>query len=322
MSQYIDEENGIAVYNTDCVELARSLPDNSIDFSIYSPPFSNLYTYSDNIRDMGNTEDDEEFFKQYRYLIKEKFRITRNGRLTAIHCKDLPLYKNRDGAGGLRDFAGDIIRAHEAEGWTYHSRVTIWKDPVIEMQRTKNQGLLYKQVCADSAYSRQGMADYMIIMRKNTYTDDYKKVTRGGERFCDYKGSSICAPNDSDLYYARNEEEKKRLYSIAVWQRYASPVWFDINQTRCLNIKQARESKDEKHICPLQLDVIERSIELWSNEGDLVFSPFTGIGSEGYQSILQGRKFVGSELKESYFNVAVNNLKDAVAEKKSLFDAI
>lgn len=318
--EYIDVENGIAVYNTDCVELARSLPDNSIDFSVYSPPFSNLYTYSDNVRDMGNTEDDEEFFRQYKFLIKEKYRITRNGRLTAIHCKDLPMYKNRDGAGGLRDFAGDIIRAHEECGWTYHSRITIWKDPVIEMQRTKNQGLLYKQVCADSAYSRQGMADYIIVMRKNTYTDDYVKVTNGGERFCDYKGSSICAPNNSDLHYARNDEELKRLYSIAVWQRYASPVWFDINQTNCLNIRQARESKDEKHICPLQLDVIERCIELWTNPNELVFSPFTGIGSEGYQAIKQGRKFVGSELKEAYFNVAVNNLKDAVAEKKSLFD--
>lgn len=318
--EYIDEDNGIAVYNTDCVELARSLPDNSIDFSVYSPPFPNLYTYSDNVRDMGNTEDDEEFFRQYKFLIKEKYRITRNGRLTAIHCKDLPMYKNRDGAGGLRDFAGDIIRAHEECGWTYHSRITIWKDPVIEMQRTKNQGLLYKQVCSDSAYSRQGMADYIIVMRKNTYTDDYVKVSNGGERFCDYKGSSICAPNNSDLHYARNDEELKRLYSIAVWQRYASPVWFDINQTNCLNIRQARESKDEKHICPLQLDVIERCIELWTNPNELVFSPFTGIGSEGYQAIKQGRKFVGSELKEAYFNVAVNNLKDAVAEKKSLFD--
>lgn len=319
MSQYIDQENGIAIYNTDCVELAKSLPDNSVDFSIYSPPFSNLYTYSDSIRDMGNTENDDEFFEQYKYLIREKFRITRNGRLTAIHCKDLPMYKNRDGAGGLRDFPGDIIRAHEAEGWTFHSRVTIWKDPVIEMQRTKNQGLLYKQLCADSSYSRQGMADYMIIMRKNVY-DDQVPVTRNGERFFDYKGSSICAPTNSDLYYARTEEERIRLYSIAVWQRYASPVWFDVQQTNCLNIRQARESKDEKHICPLQLDVIERSVELWSNPNELVFSPFMGIGSEGYQSIKMGRKFVGSELKEAYFNVAVKNVKDAVTESKSLFD--
>jgi DNA modification methylase len=320
--QFIDEKNGVALYNTDCVELAKRLPDNSVDFSIYSPPFSNLYTYSDNIRDMGNTEDDNEFFKQYSYLVKEKYRITRNGRLTAIHCKDLPLYKNRDGAGGLKDFPGDIIRVHEAAGWTFHSRITIWKDPVIEMQRTKNHGLLYKILCQDSANSRQGMADYIIVMRKNTYTDDYKPVTTGGERFCDYKGSSMCAPKKSDLYYARNEEEYKRLYSIAVWQRYASPVWFDIQQTNCLNIKQARDDKDEKHICPLQLDVIERCVELWSNPEDLVFSPFAGIGSEGYQSIKMGRKFVGSELKESYFNVAVKNIKDVLAEQNHLFSEV
>lgn len=322
MSQYIDEENGVAIYNTDCVELAKQIPDNSIDFSVYSPPFSNLYTYSDNIRDMGNTDDDSHFFEQYKYLIKEKFRITRPGRLTAIHCKDLPMYKNRDGAGGLRDFPGDIIRAHEEEGWTFHSRVTIWKDPVIEMQRTKNQGLLYKQVCADSSYSRQGMADYMIIMRKNVYDhEDIVPVQSGkDERFCDYKGSSICAPSNSDLHMARTEKEKERLYSISVWQRYASPVWFDINQTNCLNIRQSKESKDEKHICPLQLDVIERCVELWSNPGELVFSPFMGIGSEGYQSIKQGRKFIGAELKEAYFNFACKYIKEAVASSRSLLD--
>lgn len=317
--EYINEEQKIAVYNTDCVELAKSLETESIDFSIYSPPFANLYTYSDSLADMGNCANNEEFFEQYKYLIKEKFRITRNGRLTAIHCKDLPKYKNRDGAGGLVDFAGMIIKAHEECGFTYHSRITIWKDPVIEMQRTKNQGLLYKQVCKDSAYSRQGMADYIIVMRKNIYERN-KPITRGSERFFDYIGSSYLTPKLKKDFSTRSEEEEKRLRSIEIWQRYASPVWFDINQTNVLNISLAKDSKDEKHICPLQLEVIERCIELWSNEGEIVFSPFMGIGSEGYQAVLQNRGFVGSELKETYFNIAVNNLKTAIDKKITLFD--
>lgn len=317
--EYINEDQKIAVYNTDCVELAKSLDDESVDFSVYSPPFANLYTYSDSLADMGNCANNEEFFKQYKYLIKEKFRITRNGRLTAIHCKDLPKYKNRDGAGGLVDFAGEIIRAHEECGWTYHSRITIWKDPVIEMQRTKNQGLLYKQVCKDSAYSRQGMADYMIIMRKCVYEGE-KPIHREGERFYDYIGNSYFAPKRERDLNRCDEAERERLYSIEVWQRYASPVWFDINQTNVLNISLAKDGKDEKHICPLQLDVIERCIELWSNEGEIVFSPFMGIGSEGYQAVLQNRGFVGSELKETYFNIAVKNLKSAIDKKRSLFD--
>lgn len=298
-----------ALYNTDCVELLSSMPDGSVDFSVYSPPFSNLYIYSDSVYDMGNTSDHEEFFRQYKHVARTLFKATRPGRLTAMHVKDLPLYKNRDGAAGLYDFPGWCIRTFEDEGWTFHSRVTIWKDPVIEMQRTKNHGLLYKQLCKDSAASRQGMADYMIIMRKNIDDDSESRVSTGGERFFDYIG--MCPPTSADLRGARTEEERKRLYSIAVWQRYASPVWFDIQQTNVLNKQQAREDKDEKHICPLQLDVIERSIELWSNPGDVVFSPFTGIGSEGYVSIKMGRKFIGSELKSSYFDIAAQNLSDA-----------
>ncbi|TLD80149.1 site-specific DNA-methyltransferase [Helicobacter sp. MIT 05-5293] len=319
--EYINEKERIAIYHTDCVELAKSLPDEAIDFSVYSPPFANLYTYSDNLADMGNCANDEEFFNQYKYLIKEKFRITRNGRLTAIHCKDLPKYKNRNGASGLVDFAGAIIKAHEECGWTYHSRITIWKDPVIEMQRTKNQGLLYKQVCKDSAYSRQGMADYIIVMRKCVYEDNVPVCNENGaERFYDYIGSSYLAPKIDKSALMRSVNEAQRLYSIEVWQRYASPVWFDIAQTNVLNTALAKDGKDEKHICPLQLDVIERCIELWSNKSEIVFSPFMGIGSEGYQAVLQNRGFVGSELKESYFAIAEANIKKAISEKQSLFD--
>ena len=206
---------------------------------------------------MGNSVDDGEFMRHYSYLAEELYRITKPGRLTAIHCKDLPMYKGRDGAAGLRDFPGEIIKMYESKGWVFHSRVTIWKDPVIEMQRTKNHGLLYKQLCKDSAASRQGMADYVIVMRKWADEDQWEPVTRGGERFHDYVGSTAHRPTAKDIAMARSEKEKERLYSIAVWQRYASPVWFDIDQTDVLNYKLARENSDERHICPLQLGVIE-----------------------------------------------------------------
>lgn len=305
------EGNGWVLHHGDCVHVASTIDDDSIGFSVYSPPFSNLYIYSDSEYDMGNSSDDGQFIDHYGYLVEELYRITKPGRLTAIHCKDLPAYKGRDGYAGLRDFPGEIIRLYEQHGWKYHSRVTIWKDPVIEMQRTKNHGLLYKQLCKDSAASRQGMADYMIVMRKWDDESEWDAVTRGGERFFDYVGSSYNAPDARRWAGVRSEEERKRLYSIAVWQRYASPVWFDIQQTNVLNYRMARENEEERHICPLQLDVIERCVELWSNPGDLVFSPFTGIGSEGYVSLKMGRQFVGAELKESYFNVACEYLNDA-----------
>lgn len=312
--------NNWELHHGDCVHVAQKIESGTIDLSVYSPPFSNLYIYSDSEYDMGNSSDDGEFMKHYSYLAEELYRITREGRLTVIHCKDLPMYKGRDGAAGLRDFPGETIKMYESKGWVFHSRVTIWKDPVIEMQRTKNHGLLYKQLCKDSAASRQGMADYLIVMRKWGDESKWESVTRGGERFCDYKGMTQCQPTDKDLARARTEEEEKRLYSIAVWQRYASPVWFDINQTNVLNKMQAKEKEAERHICPLQLDVIERAVELWSNPNDLVFSPFTGIGSEGYVSLKMGRRFVGAELKKSYFDIACTNLDDAISVKQeSLF---
>lgn len=304
------EGEGFKLHHGDCVNVATKMESNSVGFSVYSPPFSNLYIYSDSEYDMGNSADDGQFMEHYSYLAEELYRITNPGRLTAIHCKDLPMYKGRDGAAGLRDFPGEIIKMYESKGWQYHSRVTIWKDPVIEMQRTKNHGLLYKQLCKDSAASRQGMADYMIVMRKWDDEEQWDAVTRdGGERFFDYVGSSSHAPTAKDLVRARNDKERERLYSIAVWQRYASPVWFDIDQTDVLNYQLARENNEERHICPLQLGVIERSIELWSNPGDLVFSPFTGIGSEGYVALKMGRKFEGAELKKSYFEIAKRNLE-------------
>jgi len=310
---YFETKEGTdwTLHHGDCVHVAKMIESDSIGFSVYSPPFSNLYIYSDSEYDMGNSSDDGQFMNHYAYLAEELHRITKPGRLTAIHCKDLPMYKGRDGAAGLRDFPGEIIKMYESKGWQYHSRVTIWKDPVIEMQRTKNHGLLYKQLCKDSSASRQGMADYIIVMRKWADEDKWDAVTRGGERFFDYVGSSYNAPQSKDWGRARSDEERTRLYSISVWQRYASPVWFDIDQTDVLNYKLAKEKDEERHICPLQLDVIERCVELWSNPGDLVFSPFTGIGSEGYISLKSKRKFVGAELKKSYFDIACRNLEEA-----------
>lgn len=324
--------NGWDLYHADCVSKAREIESDSVGISVFSPPFSNLYIYSDSIADMGNTNDDKEFMEQFRFLIRELHRITIPGRNCAVHCKDLPLYRGRDGAAGLRDFPGYIIRTFEEEGWTFHSRVTIWKDPVIEMQRTKNHGLLYKQLCADSSASRQGMADYIITFRKWTVDGEFPDpVTANGERFDEYKG--IEAPDASVVAYDAGVpvpplvdgkwpkfnpfpagSEAYRLWSISVWQKYASPVWFDINQTDVLNKDLARDSDDERHICPLQLDVIERCIHLWSNPGDLVFSPFTGIGSEGYVALKCGRRFVGTELKKSYFEIAAKNLLRAAGE--------
>jgi DNA modification methylase len=318
---YFGKESGDnwELHHGDCIHVSSMIEDDSIGFSVYSPPFSNLYIYSDSEFDMGNSTDDGQFFKHYSYLAEDLYRITKPGRLTAIHCKDLPMYKGRDGAAGLRDFPGEIIKMYESKGWVFHSRVTIWKDPVIEMQRTKNHGLLYKQLCKDSAASRQGMADYLIVMRKWGDETKWEAVTTGGERFYDYCGTTANGPAAKDISRARSEKERERLYSIAVWQRYASPVWFDIDMTDVLNYKLAKEKNEERHICPLQLGVIERALELWSNPGDLIFSPFTGIGSEGVMSLKANRKFVGAELKKSYFDIACRNLLETKHVNMDLF---
>jgi DNA modification methylase/superfamily II DNA or RNA helicase len=280
----------------DAVEVVSDMPDNSVDYWIFSPPFSNLYIYSDSIADMGNCANHEEFFDHFGYLIAELYRTTVPGRLCSVHCKDLPLYMNRDDAAGLYDFPGDIVHHFKAYGWVFHSRVTIWKDPVIEMQRTKNHGLLYKNFRLRGEVCRQGMADYVLTFRKWLPERD--------------------TTQEKPVLHDRAD------YPLEVWQRYASPVWDDINQTRVLNYQIARESKDEKHICPLQLDVIERCIQIWSNPGDLVGSPFAGIGSEGYEAIRLHRRFTGVELKQSYAVVAARNLDRAELEAgmPTLFD--
>lgn len=294
-----------AVYQGDCVEVTQGLPDNSIHYSIFSPPFSSLYTYSNSDRDMGNSRSDNEFFQHFQFLIKELYRVIKPGRLVSFHCMNLPTSKVHHGYIGIRDFRGDLIRAFEAEGWIYHSEVCIWKDPVVAQQRTKALGLLHKQLVKDSAMSRQGIPDFLVTMRK---PGDNEEPISGG--FTCYFGEL----EEPDRGKFTDIMDNRNWYSIEVWQRYASPVWMDIRQSNTLQYRSAREEKDEKHIAPLQLDVIARGLELWSNPGDVVLSPFMGIGSEGFQAIKMGRRFVGIELKESYFQTAVRNLDTAVEE--------
>lgn len=289
----VDQSDNWMLYHGDCVDVTREMPDNSVGFSIFSPPFSSLYTYSASDRDMGNCKTDQEFADHFWFLVPELLRITKPGRLCAFHCMNLPTSKNRDGVIGLKDFRGQLIKMFQDAGWIYHSEVVIWKDPVTAMQRTKALGLLHKQLKKDSCMSRQGIPDYLVVMRK--HGDNPEPVVGELEYF---------AGDQSSFHQTKN-------LSIDVWQRYASPVWMDINPSNTLQRTSARDEKDERHICPLQLDVIERALQLWTNPGDTVFSPFAGIGSEGYQALKMGRKFIGSELKDSYFRQAVKNLREA-----------
>lgn len=278
------ETDEYTIERGDCVRLIRNVPDESIGFSVFSPPFAELYTYSSHVEDMGNSTDYKEFLIQFGFLVNELFRVMKQGRNVAVHCMDLPVQKGKHGFIGLRDFSGMILRAFEDAGFVYHSRVTIWKDPVTEMQRTKALGLLHKQVKKDSTMSRVGIPDYLLIFRKD------------GDR----------------------EDPVKCNIPVDVWQRYASPVWMDINYSDTLNFREGREDQDEKHICPLQLPTIERAIHLYTNPGDTVLTPFMGIGSEVYQAVKMGRKGIGFELKESYFDLAAKNIVSAVAEKQQL----
>lgn len=279
-----------AIYNADCVEALAGMPEGSIDLAIFSPPFSDLFVYSDSERDMGNCGSHGEFMEHYRFFAENLFRAMKPGRMTCVHCTDLPSRKGRDGFIGLHDFSGDLIQAHQAAGFVYHARCTIWKDPVVEMQRTKALGLLYKQLKKDSAMSRVGMPDYMLFFRKDE-------------------------PNPDPVTHTPDD------LPVGMWQELASPVWMTVRQGNVLNGRLARGEKDEKHICPLQLDVIHRCLTLYSNRGDVVLDPFNGIGSTGYQAIKMGRKYVGFELKPEYAAQAAKFLAEAEATKADLFAA-
>jgi len=278
--------------NGDCVDVLMQMPDNSIDFSVYSPPFGSLFVYSESAADMGNSTD-EEFEKHYAWMVREKFRVTKPGRLTAVHCSDLPMTKWKDGAVGIKDFSGQIIKIHEDAGWVFHSRRTIWKSPVTEMTRTKHVGLVYGQLIKDSAKSRGGMPDYLMTFVKPgenaepiEHDMDEETATRLG----------------------RKRNPGRHVFPLSQWQEWASPVWMTVDQSRVLNVEMAREANDERHLCPLQLDVIERALVMWSNPGNVVLSPFMGIGSEGVMSLRHGRKFIGAELKDSYWRQACRYL--------------
>jgi hypothetical protein len=287
-----EKGDGWEVYLGDCVQNIANVDDETVGFSIFSPPFASLYTYSNSPFDMGNCKDHAEFFAQFKFLTDDLFRVTMPGRLCSFHCMNLPTSKERDGFIGIVDFRGILIRAFQDAGWIFHSEVCIWKDPVIAMQRTKALGLLHKQIRKDSCMSRQGIPDYLVTMRK---------PGENPER----------VPHGDDL-------------PVSLWQQYASPVWMDINPSDTLQRESAREENDERHICPLQLQVIERALHLWSKEGDIVLSPFAGIGSEGYMALKMGRRFIGFELKPSYFAQAVQNLIDVEQSKKqaTIFDVI
>jgi len=378
-----------AMYRGDCCEVIQTIPDSSIDMSIHSPPFANLYIYSDSEADMGNCQTLDEFFEHYKFLIKEMNRVTVPGRLAVVHCKDLPKYANRDDTAGLIDFPGRIVEAYcgteAAEidtalrrierriykamkagdgsraarlqdsysklkldlqdfppeddcGWSFHSRVTIWKCPVTERERTNNNGLLHKTATRDRSQLRQGMADYLLVFRKpplGTLMSD--KPVCGEERTAptfEFPEGQLLRQGFIEPYIGDVSPRENNLHpspfarkgnatdlSIDIWRRYAEPVWWDIDQTDVLNFKIARSDQDEKHICPLQLDLIRRAVSIWSNPDDVILSPFAGIGSEGYGSVIEGRRFVGIELKEGYFDVAQSNLKiaDEKMAQKRLF---
>lgn len=288
----LNQSNGSdwTLYHGDSCEALKGLPDKSVHYSIFSPPFAGLFVYSASDRDLGNSRDYEQFFEHFAFMIREILRVTVPGRLCSIHCMLIPTSKEMHGYIGLQDFRGDLIRAFKKEGWIHHSEVVIWKDPVAAMTRTKALGLLHKTVRENSSMARQGIPDYLVTMR---------------------------APGDARENRVTHARED---YPVSVWQRVAEPVWMDIDAGETLQRESAREEEDEKHICPLQLEVIRRGVRLWTNPAEIVMSPYAGIGSEGYVALQEGRRFVGCELKESYYRQAVLNLQRAASTKQaSLF---
>jgi DNA modification methylase len=307
-----EQTEKFSVYNSDCVLLSRELPDNSVDFSVYSPPFSSLYVYSESVADMGNVATDEEFFQQYSYLIKEKYRITRPGRLTAIHVKDLVYYQNssEDGSAGLRAFSDHCTKAHIDAGFSFHCRITIYRDPVLERAKTNAHGLLWKSFKSDASFCRVGMPEYLMVYRKWAKPgDEVKPVTHpvSDKRYATVErwqdlASPVWRTTQSDIAIP---------YGSAVWNMKESGMGDgDLPATDVLNVHSSRTENAEKHLCPMPLNITERALELWTNEGDVVFSPFMGIGSEGVAALRHKRRFIGTELHPAYYAQAVKNLQN------------
>lgn len=325
-SQYerdIAKGQGWTAYLGDCVEISTELASDSIHYSIFSPPFASLYTYSNSEHDMGNCKGEEDFLQHFSFLVKELYRVIMPGRLLSFHCMDIPAMKDRDGFIGLKDFPGDLLRLFQQAGFIYHSKAVIWKDPLVEATRTKALGLMHKQIVKDSVMCRQGLPDYLITVRKPGVNQQPIPHPNGFTRFIgedEPNAPKVERPKpDIEAFEKHLPYTGGPVYSHQVWRRYASPVWMDINQSKTLQRESAREEKDEKHICPLQLGVIERAIELWTNPADLILSPFAGIGSEGYISLKMGRRFTGIELKRSYWQQQVRNLQNAEIKQDSLF---
>ena len=303
MSTVLDQATGEGwtLYHGDSVEVLQMLPEDSIHLSIFSPPYGSLYVYSASDRDIGNCRDDAEFYEHFNFIIAGLLRVTKPGRIVAVDCQNLPAMKERDGYIGLKDFRGDLIRAFQRAGFIYHAEFTVWKDPLIEATRTKALGLMHKQLCKDSAMCRAGLPQFLLCFRKP------------GEN-----PEPVAHPGGLE-YFAGENEPTTGTIAHERWRRYADPVWTDIRATRTLNERAAREQQDERHICPMALDIIERAIQLYSNPGDVILDPFSGIGSTGYMAIQTGRRFVGAELKRSYFDQAVKNIRDAKASQGGLF---
>lgn len=304
MNNVINQQQGDnwSLVHGDCIEVMNAMPENSVHLSIFSPPYASLYTYSNSDRDLGNSANDAQFYEHFDFVVAGLHRITKPGRIVCVDVMNIPAMKDRDGYIGLKDFRGDVIRAFQKQGFIFHSEHCAWKDPLIEATRTKALGLMHKQLCKDSARSRAGIPQYLLAFRKDG--ENTEPVTHI-DGLTEFAGEN--PPVSGNLSHER-------------WRRYASPVWMDINFSNTLNARAARENEDERHVCPMALDLIERAIQLWSNPHDIVFDPFSGIGSTGYQSIKMGRRFVGSELKRAYFDQACKNIAAAKANQVSLFD--
>lgn len=328
MKQPEYQGEGWALHNSDCIEGMWAMPESSVDCAVFSPPFGDLFVYSDSERDLGNAGTGEAFINQYAFFAEALTRVMKPGRIICVHCTDLPMRKGRDGAIGLQDFSGDLIKAHTAAGMIYHGRATIWKDPVVEMQRTKALGLLYKQIRKDSAMNRVGMPDYMLFFRKDGDNPDRIEHCAPGDTKAaleiarkwleNMRRLGLCSqvPDDDVLQELIAHAE----FDVYEWQKLASPVWMNIQQGNVLNnYRMGKAADDEKHVCPLQLDVIENCLRLYSKPGDVVLDPFNGIGSTGYVALKMLRKYIGFELKPEYAKIADRNLQEAEKSIGDLF---
>jgi len=305
-----------ALYNGDCIDVMKSLPDNRVDFSIYSPPFCGLYNYSSNERDLSNCKSYQEFFVHYKFVVDELYRLTKPGRLSMVHCMDVPGKGNGNtakmGSGanvgtGLIDFPGDIIRLHEECGFQFAGRRAIWKEPLGVRLRTMAKGLAHQQIVEDSTLCDVASADYLLTFRKK---GENKIPVTHPTGLHSYAGERVI-PHELQSYKGYEGKQTENRFSHWIWRQYASSFWDDIRIDRVLPYQECREADDERHVHPLQLDVIERAIVLGSNPGEIVFTPFMGVGSEVYAAVINRRKGIGAELKTAYYNQAIKNLEES-----------